>query len=232
MKLFYLFSLFILIGSCSETVRDNNGCRIIKSNLQDESSCERYYQVNNCFEDTSNNRTLSCFLVNVLIGGDLWAENYNYNSLFNSLEFVDIILMFYKGKLNHLKNTEDESDWEDSFRELLIKCENKDVLFKISDSLLSINNADGIVTMWDDDIIKRLSNYSSYNEYVRHLNDDGLYTKVQLCIIAHNIIDLENRDLLLKQIKEIDSLLGQRLEERIKQSGKIDYDFYENLFYE
>lgn len=231
MRLVYMLLVSLgLISACNVTDNDTK-CSIIKSNFSNGDDCKNYYQVSNCFEDTSLNSDLSCFLFNTFVGGDSFAEYYDYNALFHSSEFADIILMFYKGKFNHLKNRESESDWEESYIELLFKCSDKAVLYKIADSLLVDNNSDGLVALWSDINIKKLNYYTSYTNYVQNLDNNGLYTKLELCIIAHNITDFDNRDLLLKQIKEIDFSIWEQLDKAIKEMKNIDYDFYNNLYY-
>lgn len=231
MKLVYILLSFVSIGACNATTNSDTKCRIIKSDLPNKDNCKNFYQVSNCFEDVSLNKDLSCFLYNTFVGGDSFAEHYDYDSLFHSSEFADIILMFYKGKFNHLKNRESESDWEESYIELLFKCSDKAVLYKIADSLLVDSNSDGLVALWNDINIKKLNYYTSYTNYVQNLDNNGLYTKLELCIIAHNITDFDNRDLLLKQIKEIDFSIWEQLNKAIKERENIDYDFYNNLYY-
>jgi hypothetical protein len=111
---------------------------------------------------------------------------------------------------------------------MLLYCTNKEVLYKLTDSLLIRNIDDGLIALWDNDISKlRL-----INDYAKR-NSGDFYKLSQLVIIYHNNGMMEKRDEILKTIISMNKNKKETevLQRLINRDSKVDYFTYmEEIF--
>ena len=96
-------------------------------------------------------------------------------------------LLFYKNKdylkLNHYENV---SRWVECYDNLLYNCNNTDVLYDLTDTLLYFKKSNGIIVLWDKLDINRLKNIDSYLNYI--VKNNCIYKIAELIIVFHNNI--------------------------------------------
>ncbi|WP_156140644.1 hypothetical protein [Sporocytophaga myxococcoides] len=170
-------------------------------------------------------KELEKYLYKALIDYEVCGQTPD--SLYTKESFSKTILYVYDNEY-FLNNSayDDKSRWRESYVNLLKNCKSDSVLYKLTDSLLYRNIADGLIALWDKDITK-LELLDSYAQK----NNNNYYKLTLLAIIYHNN-GLENKkNNVLQNLISFNRKETKELIELMNKEKKVDYFTYmETIF--
>lgn len=224
----YIKITIVILCTIACKVSASNDSLLIKLNPY-FSDCNDYFIISKEIEtDPEYSSILNSYLYKSLVGAlDCEIQRENLDSLSKRKSFVKTVLLFYKNKdylkLNHYENV---SRWVECYDNLLYNCNNTDVLYDLTDTLLYFKKSNGIIVLWDKLDINRLKNIDSYLNYI--VKNNCIYKIAELIIVFHNNKEFEKRDYYLKKIKKFQDFKKQsvKLLNLIEEYSFINYEQY------
>jgi len=193
---------------------------ITNISIHKERSCKYFFSFNG-IEDT----VMSQYLYNRLIDTDVCHFE---RAVVDTTKLKSIICFLYKNGLNFPYPYE-RTHFENYRIELLFGITSKDILHQITDSLLQINENDGLIVLWDNIDFSSITNFEKYKKQV--LDSNNIFLLMDLTVISH-INGLKYYDIMNK----IDSISGfeeQKYNFRLLLNNKnISRDKYIDVIYE
>ena len=175
----------LLVACVQESISQTEESIYFKGPDQCKDCSDCVYIPSSIEPDTLHAKLISAYFVSALQGEDLCAEFSTVadkEELYQKSSLVDAIAHAYLKGVKMPKSF-GETYFSDHKIELLFHIEDEGVLHEVADTLLSHNEADGLMAIWDTLDTTKLGHFEKY--YNEMLSSDNIFLVAELAVSMH-----------------------------------------------
>lgn len=184
--------------------------------------------------DDGYNRLLSRYVLSCIRDGNIpLCDEDSLSVLFTRPSFRNVSVYLINPlneKVANVLYPDSKMLWEDMSNQLLINCSNEDMIYSVTDSLLSLGFSNGIIALWNKCDVSRLMSYPLYKKCLRG-EDREVGCLADLVIVNHNSGNEKEVRRLLRRINRLSPPTCKYLRVVVSELRTIHYyDYIFNQF--